>query len=120
MTNMLPLANFLSEPPGVAHFMTVGAVMFVCGAMCMATKRNALGVLMGIELVLNGANMNFVAFGSRYLQSGGNFLGLDGPLIALFVIVLAAAEAAVALAIALNFYNNHDSIDVDRADQLQG
>ena len=116
----LPLANLLTEPPGVAHFMTVGAVMFVCGAMCMATKRNALGVLMGIELVLNGANMNFVAFGSKYLQNGGNFLGLDGPLMALFVIVLAAAEAAVALAIALNFYNNHDSIDVDRADQLHG
>ncbi len=115
-----PLANLLTDPPGVAHFMTVGAVMFVCGAMCMATKRNALGVLMGIELVLNGANLNFIAFGSKYLQNGGNFLGLDGPLIALFVIVLAAAEAAVALAIALNFYNNHDSIDVDRADQLHG
>jgi NADH:ubiquinone oxidoreductase subunit K len=115
-----PLANLLTDPPGVAHFMTVGAVMFVCGAMCMATKRNALGVLMGIELVLNGANLNFVAFGSKYLQNGGNFLGLDGPLMALFVIVLAAAEAAVALAIALNFYNNHDSIDVDRGDQLHG
>jgi NADH-quinone oxidoreductase subunit K len=114
----LPIANLLTEPPGVAHFMVVGAVMFVCGAMCMATKRNALGVLMGIELVLNGANINFVAFGSRYLGDGA--LGLDGPLIALFVIVLAAAEAAAALAIALNYYNNHDSIDVDRADQLQG
>jgi NADH:ubiquinone oxidoreductase subunit K len=118
----LPLANFfdLTAPPGVAHFMVVGAVMFVCGAMCMATKRNALGILMGIELVLNGANINFVAFGSSYLNGGENSLGIDGPLIALFVIVLAAAEAAVALAIALNFYNNHDSIDVDRASQLQG
>jgi NADH:ubiquinone oxidoreductase subunit K len=119
MTSSL-LANLLTEPPGVAHYMTVGAVMFVCGAMCMATKRNALGVLMGIELVLNGANMNFVAFGSPYLRNGDHSLGLDGPLMALFVIVLAAAEAAVALAIALNFYNNHDSIDVDRGDQLQG
>ena len=120
MTSLLPLANLLTEPVGAAHFMTVGAVMFVCGAMCMATKRNALGVLMGIELVLNGANMNFVAFGSPYLRNGEHSLGLDGPLMALFVIVLAAAEAAVALAIALNFYNNHDSIDVDRGDQLQG
>jgi NADH:ubiquinone oxidoreductase subunit K len=120
MHHIMPLANLLTEPPGVAHYMVVGAVMFVCGAMCMATKRNALGVLMGIELVLNGANLNFIAFGSPYLNSGGWFLGLDGPLIALFVIVLAAAEAAVALAIALNFYNNHDSIDVDRADKLQG
>jgi len=116
----LPLANLLTEPPGVAHYMAVGAVLFVCGVLCMATKRNALGVLMGIELVLNGANMNFVAFGSEYLGAGEKSLGLDGPLIALFVIVLAAAEAAVALAIALNFYNNHDTIDVDRAAQLQG
>jgi NADH-quinone oxidoreductase subunit K len=84
----------------------------------MATKRNALGVLMGIELVLNGANINFVAFGSPYLRPQN--LGLDGQLIALFVIVLAAAEAAVALAIALNFYNNFATIDVDQADELKG
>lgn len=116
----LPLANLLIEPVGVAHYVTVGAILFTCGVLCMATKRNALGVLMGIELVLNGANVNFVAFSSRYLQSDPNSLGLDGQLIAVFVIVLAAAEAAVALAIVLNFYNNYDSIDVDRADQLKG
>ena len=80
----------------------------------MATKRNAIGVLMGVELVLNGANVNFVAF-SRYTA-----LGLDGQIVSLFVIVLAAAEAAVALAIALNFYNNHLTIDVDQADGLKG
>lgn len=108
----------LFEPIGVTHYLIVGAVMFVIGAICMATKRNALGVLMGIELVLNGANINFVAFGSQYLRS--ETLGLDGQLVALFVIVLAAAEAAVALAIALNFYNNHATIDVDRADELKG
>lgn len=110
--------DFLSQPVGVSHYMAVGAVMFVTGVVCMATKRNALGVLMGIELVLNGANINFVAFGSRYLREDS--LGIDGQLIALFVIVLAAAEAAVALAIALNFYNNHVTIDVDRADELKG
>jgi NADH-quinone oxidoreductase subunit K len=113
--------NLLTEPVGVAHYLAVGAVLFVAGAVCMATKRNALGVLMGIELVLNGANINFVAFGSHYLQPDAEVsLGLDGQLIALFVIVLAAAEAAVALAIALNFYNNHATIDVDRADELKG
>ena len=113
--------NLLTEPVGVAHYMAVGAVLFVCGAVCMATKRNALGILMGIELVLNGANVNFVAFSSRYLQADPNrSLGLDGQLISLFVIVLAAAEAAVALAIALNFYNNFSTIDVDQADELQG
>jgi NADH-quinone oxidoreductase subunit K len=95
--------------------------MFAAGVVCMATKRNALGVLMGIELVLNGANINFVAFSSRWLQSDpAHDLGLDGQFIALFVIVLAAAEAAVLLAIALNFYNNHSTIDVDRADELKG
>jgi NADH-quinone oxidoreductase subunit K len=113
--------NLFVDPVGVSHYLVVGAVLFVCGAVCMAVKRNALGVLMGIELVLNGANVNFVAFGSKFLQKRPeNSLGLDGQLIALFVIVLAAAEAAVALAIALNFYNNHATIDVDRADELKG
>lgn len=110
--------DLLSQPVSVSHYLVVGAVMFICGVVCMATKRNALGVLMGIELVLNGANLNFVAFGSPLLRSES--LGLDGQLIALFVIVLAAAEAAVALAIALNFYNNHATIDVDNADDLKG
>ena len=99
-------------------FLVLGALLFVCGVVCMATKRNAIGVLIGVELVLNGANINFVAFGSKYLRESS--LGLDGELIALFVIVLAAAEAAVALAIALNFYNNHTTIDVDHADELKG
>lgn len=102
----------------VSHYLAVGAVLFVTGVLCMATKRNALGVLMGIELVLNGANVNFVAFGSPLLRDSS--LGLDGQLIALFVIVLAAAEAAVALAIALNFYNNFTTVDVDKAEDLKG
>lgn len=96
------------------YYLLVGAVLFVCGVICMASKRNGIGILMGVELVLNAANINFVAF-SRYTA-----LGLDGQIISLFVIVLAAAEAAVALAIALNFYNNHLTIDVDRGDELQG
>ena len=112
------MIDLLSSPLSVSHYMVVGAVLFVCGVLCMATKRNALGVLMGIELVLNGANVNFIAFGSSLLRKQN--LGLDGQLMALFVIVLAAAEAAVALAIALNFYNNHSTIDVDHADELRG
>jgi len=112
--------NLITQPVGVSHYLVVGAILFVTGAVCMATKRNAIGVLLGIELVLNGANVNFVAFGSEYLRKDGFGIGLDGQLIALFVIVLAAAEAAVALAIALNFYNNHSTIDVDRADELKG
>jgi NADH-quinone oxidoreductase subunit K len=110
--------NPFTDSVTVSHYILVGAILFVCGVICMATKRNALGVLMGIELVLNGANLNFVAFGSKLLREKN--LGLDGDLIALFVIVLAAAEAAVALAIALNFYNNHSTIDIDHADELKG
>ena len=95
-------------------YLLVGAVLFVAGIVCMASKRNAIGVLMGVELVLNAANLNFVAF-ANYTR-----LGLDGQIMSLFVIVLAAAEAAVALAIALNFYNSHLTIDVDQGDELHG
>lgn len=114
------LTSLLTEPVGPAHYLTVGAVLFVSGVVCMATKRNLLGVLMGVELVLNGAIVNLVALGSPYLRSDEGSIALDGQLMALFVMVLAAAEAAVALAIALNFYNTVGSIDVDAANRLQG
>src|SRR5437868_6441206 len=105
------IMNLLTEPVGVSHYLVVGAILFVAGVVCMATKRNALGVLMGIELVLNGANVNFVAFGSKFLQANPSYsIGLDGQLIALFVIVLAAADACVVLAIMLNFYYNHSTV----------
>jgi NADH-quinone oxidoreductase subunit K len=113
--------HLLAQPIGVSHYLIVGAVLFVSGVVCMAIKRNGLGVLLGIELVLNGANINFVAFSSEFLQSDSPYrLGLDGQFISLFVIVMAAAEAAVALAIILNYYNNHATVDVDRADELKG
>jgi NADH:ubiquinone oxidoreductase subunit K len=113
--------DLLTDPVGLSHYLIVGAVLFVCGVVCMAVKRNTLGILMGIELVLNGANVNFVAFGCPQLRADGYApLGLDGQFIALFVIILAAAEAAVALAIALCYYNNHVTIDVDQADELKG
>ena len=113
--------DLLTQPVGLSHYLVVGAILFTCGVVCMATKRNAIGILMGIELVLNGANLNFIAFGSKYLRADSQYaVGLDGQLIALFVIVLAAAEAAVALAIALNYYNSHATIDVDEGDQLKG
>jgi len=111
--------NLLTQPIGLTHYLVVSAILFVCGIICMATKRNALGVLMGIELILNAANLNFIAFSSP-LISGDSTLGLDGQLIAMFVIVLAAAEAAVALAIALNYYYTHATIDVDKANELKG
>ena len=92
----------------------ISAVLLVCGLLCMATKRNAIAVLMGVELVLNAANLNFVCLSQRA------DIGIDGQAIALFIIVIAAAEAAVALAIALAFYNSHRSIDIDDATVLHG
>jgi NADH:ubiquinone oxidoreductase subunit K len=100
---------------GLNHFLLLGALLFVSGAVCMATKRNAIGILMGVELVLNAATINFVAF-ARF----NPIFQVEGQIFALFVIVLAAAEAAIALAIVLNFYNNHMTVDVDTAEELKG
>lgn len=100
---------------GLTHYLALGSLLFVCGVMCMAVKRNAIGVLMGVELVLNGASINFVAF-SRY----NPVMQLEGQVFSLFIIVMAAAEAAIALAIVLNFYNNHATVDIDAADELKG
>jgi NADH-quinone oxidoreductase subunit K len=105
----------MGETDALNNCLILGALLFVCGALCMAIKRNAIGVLMGVELVLNGANINFVAF-ARYNSA----FQVEGQVFALFVIVLAAAEAAVALAIVLNFYNNHMTVDVDTAEELKG
>jgi NADH:ubiquinone oxidoreductase subunit K len=103
------------SPIGLNHYLLLGAVLFVCGALCMANKRNAIGVLMGVELVLNGASINFIAF-ARF----NPVFEIEGQIFTLFVIILAAAEAAIALAIVLNFYNNHMTVDVDTAEELKG
>jgi NADH-quinone oxidoreductase subunit K len=98
---------------GLTHYLILGAIVFSLGIWVMATKRNAIGILIGVELVLNASNINLVAF-SRYHT--GNF---DGEITALFVIVLAAAEAAIAVAIVMNFYKNFATIDVDKGTRLQ-
>jgi len=98
----------------MSHYLVLAAFVFCCGLYVMTIKRNAVGILIGVELILNAANINLIAF-SRY-QVGG----IDGQIAALFVIVLAAAEAAIAIAIFVNYYNNLATIDVDRGDQLQG
>ncbi|MBS4035596.1 MAG: NADH-quinone oxidoreductase subunit NuoK [Ignavibacterium sp.] len=98
---------------GLNHFLFVSTILFSMGIYAIVTRKNAVLVLMGIELILNAANINFIAF-SRF----GNF-GLDGQLIALFVIVLAAAEAAIALAIVLNIYKNLATVNIDEVDKLR-
>src|SRR5262249_33497176 len=105
---------------GLQHFLILAAFMFVCGLLTILVKRNAIGILMGVELILNAAHVNLVAF-NRYAHGGATGApALDGQIFAIFVIVLAAAEAAVALAIFLNFYNNFATIDVERAQNLKG
>jgi NADH:ubiquinone oxidoreductase subunit K len=98
----------------VAHFMVLATLLFCIGLVAVITKRNAIVVLMGVELMLNAANINLVAF-SRY-DAGL----LQGQLFALFVIVVAAAEAAVALAIVLKVYSYYKTADLDKVNELKG
>ena len=96
------------------HFLVLSAVLFCLGLFCVLTRRNAIGILMGIELILNSANLNYVAF-ARY--NGGAY---DGQISAIFVIMLAAAEAAIGLAIVLAIYQGFETIEVDATDRLRG
>lgn len=98
---------------GLQHLLVLGALLFSLGLLTVATRRNAVGVLMGVELILNGANVNFVAF--NHWVTGG----IAGQVFALFVIVLAAAEAAVGLAIVLALFQTFRSIDVRLADTMR-
>jgi NADH-quinone oxidoreductase subunit K len=97
----------------LAHFLVVGGLLFALGLYTVSTRRNAVGVLMGVELLLNGANVNFVAF-DRFVVGGVN-----GQVFSLFVIVLAAAEAAVGLAIVLAIFQTFRSIDVRSMDGMR-
>ncbi len=98
---------------GLSHFLTVSAILFSLGLFAVMRRRNAVGILMGVELMLNAANINFVAF-SRYVQHS-----IDGQIMSAFVIVLAAAEAAVALAIVLAMYRNFGTPNADTIDSLK-
>jgi len=103
------------------HYLFIGIVLFVTGMICLVTKRNIIAILIGVELILNAANVNFVAFSSPALFPGRiPPLQLDGQIFVLFVMILAAAEAAVALAIALHFYSRFGTVDVDQGDDLKG
>jgi len=99
---------------GLNHYLLLSALLFCLGLFAVITKKNAVTVLMGIELILNAANINFIAF-SRFVDTD-----LDGQVFAIFVIVTAAAAAAVALAIVLNLYERLKSINLDEADSLAG
>jgi len=94
-------------------YLIVSCILFALGIATILTRRNVLYVLMGVELILNAANLNFVAF-ARF---GG--YGMDGQMVALFVVILAAAEAAIALAIVLRIFHDFGSIDITRTDSLR-
>jgi NADH-quinone oxidoreductase subunit K len=94
--------------------LVVGAALFCLGLYVVITRRNAVAVLMGVELILNGASVNFVAF-SHYVSEM-----IGGQIFAAFVIVLAAAEAAVALAIFLRLFATAGTVEIDTADSLRG
>jgi NADH-quinone oxidoreductase subunit K len=101
------------DPESLNSYLAISAILFCLGTYAIVSRRNAVSVLMGIELVLNSANLNFVAF-SRFTSTD-----LTGQLFAIFVIILAAAEAAVALAIILAIYHNFHTIDVNEIDSLR-
>ncbi len=105
--------SLLQQYP-VQHYLVISAVLFCLGLYIVLTRKNAVAILMGVELILNATNINFVAF-SRYTAGA-----ISGQVFAVFVIVLAAAEAAVALAIILNIYQNLKTVDVDEADMMKG
>ena len=97
----------------INSYLFISSMLFCLGLFGVITRRNAIAVLMGVELILNAANINFVAF-SKF-----NGMNIDGDIFSLMVIVLAAAEAAVALAIIINIYNNMNTINIDDAAELK-
>lgn len=125
-------SQIVNGPDGLVNYLAVAAVMFTLGVIAMITRRNAIGLLMGVELILNAAGLNFVAF-SRFtagpwqapaaegVGAGGLAVGaVDGQVFALFIIVLAAAEAAIALALVLAIFKRRHTIDVAQVADLRG
>ena len=101
-------------PVGLIHYLVVAAILFALGLAVVITRRNAIAVLCGLELILNAAGVNFIAF-NRFSAPGG----VDGQIFTIFIMILAAAEAATALAIVLNIYHTLNTVRVDEVDSLK-
>ncbi len=97
----------------LVHYLSLGAVLLALGVFIVTSRRNAIVILMGVELILNAAALNFVAF-SRYVAAD-----INGQMMTVFIIVLAAAEAAVALAIVLAIFRNFQTVQVEQVDRLR-
>ena len=104
--------------PDLSKFLVIGALLFIIGVAGVLTRRNIIVIFMSIELILNAANLNFIAF-SRYLSQTGSVNALAGQIFTVFVIVVAAAEAAIGLGIVIALYRNKETIWVDEIDLLK-
>ena len=107
-----------TQHPDLSKFLVIGALLFIIGVAGVLTRRNIIVIFMSIELILNAANLNFIAM-SRYLQETGNVNAVAGQIFAVFVIVVAAAEAAIGLGIVIALYRNKETIWVDEIDILK-
>jgi NADH-quinone oxidoreductase subunit K len=107
-----------SEHPDLSKFLVIGALLFIIGVAGVLTRRNIIVIFMSIELILNAANLNFIAF-SRYLRDVGSIDAVAGQVFTVFVIVVAAAEAAIGLGIVIALYRNKETIWVDEIDLLK-
>ena len=104
--------------PDLSKFLVIGALLFIIGVAGVLTRRNIIVIFMSIELILNAANLNFIAF-SRYLHETGSVNALAGQIFTVFVIVVAAAEAAIGLGIVIALYRNKETIWVDEIDLMK-
>jgi len=106
------------QHPDISKFLIIGALLFSIGVAGVLTRRNIIVIFMSIELILNAANLNFIAF-SRYLQESGNLNAVAGQVFTVFIIVVAAAEAAIGLGLVIALYRNRETIFVDKIDLLK-
>ena len=117
-TNRFAMMKQAAANPDLSKFLVIGALLFIIGVAGVLTRRNIIVIFMSIELILNAANLNFIAF-SRYLSGIGSPNALAGQIFTVFVIVVAAAEAAIGLGIVIALYRNKETIWVDEIDLLK-
>ena len=117
-TSRIGLMKQAAVNPDLSKFLVIGALLFIIGVAGVLTRRNIIVIFMSIELILNAANLNFIAF-SRYLSDMGNVNAVAGQIFTVFVIVVAAAEAAIGLGIVIALYRNKETIWVDEIDLLK-
>lgn len=111
-------ALYKAQHPDLSKFLVIGALLFIIGVAGVLTRRNIIVIFMSIELILNAANLNFIAI-SRYLQAQGNMNAIAGQIFTVFVIVVAAAEAAIGLGIVIALYRNKETVLLDEIDILK-